>query len=341
MNRTLLSYPGYANVMGGEPVMMTVFPAKPRTAEPGVFRPRVAMVFMHNGECHPGAARGYYRAKWENRDVDVVAEMEVVSSFVPQAYNIGLHHALELRDQGIATHFAMMHADISPEPTWLDGLWRDTQASKADAIAAVAPIKEPEHEFVREAAEGGGQAVRMRVGINRTTTVIGDPGNPWIPKRSVHIGDQTVLPPVFDITNVGDPSIEFLQINTGCMLLDLRRDWWDIPRAGGTGDFFAFELMQQVVRVNKPAEHYAAELDHWRAEIAALEAAGETDHASHLRHRKPLPFVRQTQSRSEDWEMSRHIWQHGGKCAATFGVTLDHFGAFAWSNQARTLVKEA
>lgn len=353
-----VSHTPYASIIGGEPVLLTVWNTPPAPRVPGSFRPRVAVCFMHNGDCHPQAARGFYRARFEQGDVDVVAEMEIVSSFVPQGYNIALHHALELRDQGVATHFAMLHADISPEPRWIDGLWRDMQLSQADAIAAVAPIKEPQYQ--------------------RTTTVIGDPGNPWIPKRTVNMTDRQAmsLPDVFDITHVGDPSIEFLQINTGCMLVDLRRDWWDVPRVGASGDFFAFELMQQVVRINKDAAFYAAlwaqheatvrahlargdsaaaeecqknapprdygeEIDRWAAHVRHLEATGDLDRAEAIRQRKPLPFVRQTQSRSEDWEMSRHIWQHGGKCAATFAVGLDHFGSFAWSNQARVLVKGA
>jgi hypothetical protein len=314
-----LSWPGYANTLGGEPVLMTVFPAPARPKVPGEFRPRVAVVFMHNGDSHPGAARGFYRSRFDCQDVDVIAEMEVISSFVPQAYNIGLHHALELRDQGVATHFAMLHADISPEPAWIDGLWREMQVGMADAIAAVAPIKEPQYR--------------------RTTTVIGDPGNPWIPKREVLMTDRPNLPTTFGIEHVGDPATEFLQINTGCMLVDLRRDWWDVPRIGAEGDVFAFELMQRVVKIAKPDQQYAAELDNWRAGIAEAEAAGGHERAAHMKARRPLPTFRQTQSRSEDWEMSRHIWQHGGRCVATFGVALEHFGTFAWSNQARVLVK--
>jgi hypothetical protein len=283
------------------------------------FRPQVCLLFPHNHAVSPGAAIAYARAQFTSRDVDVVASPHVGTSFVPQGYNIGLSHALAMRDLGLCTHFAMLHADIEPEDRWLDKLWAEMRKSGADAIAAVAPIKEPQYQ--------------------RTTTVIGNPDDPWEPKRFVTMSDRANLPDTFTIKDCGDPATEFLQINTGCMLVDLRNPWWDIPRAGATGDFFAFELMQEIVRVPMDPHDYGAMVNDWRGQLIEARKAGDEDAVARMIDHPPLGFRRITRSRSEDWEMSRHIWEHGGTCAATFAVAINHHGDFAWSNQARVLVK--
>lgn len=267
------------------------------------FQPRVLLAYPHHGQVHPWSARGFYRERLCSETCQII-EMESDTSFVPQGYNILLHSALKIRDRygdNGPTHFAMIHADIAPQPGWVDILWHEMEEHGADAIAAVSPIKETEY--------------------SRTSTVIGNPNDPWKPIRSIQMTQRGQMPETFGIEHVGNPDTEFLQINTGCMLVDLRRPWWDIPTDNDTeGDFFAFALHQRVLKVPKTPEQIAAETEPNKP--------------------PPLPYDRVVQSRSEDWEMSRHIWRHGGKVVATWKVPLDHFGTFAWSNQARVMVRE-
>lgn len=50
--------------------------------------------------------------------------------------------ALNMRMERPLTHFAMLHADMAPDPGWLDVLLDELDATGADVMSAVSPIKD-------------------------------------------------------------------------------------------------------------------------------------------------------------------------------------------------------
>ncbi len=96
------------------------------------------------------------------------------SSVLPTSFNELFCHALNLREQGKATHFAMCHSDIIAAPGWLDVLYGEMWSLELDAISAVVPIKGP---------------------TGRTSTAIGAVADRWRVHRCVNIADRDATPP--------------------------------------------------------------------------------------------------------------------------------------------------
>jgi hypothetical protein len=99
----------------------------------------------------------------------------------------------------------MAHSDIVAEPGWLDTLWSEMWLYNLDLISAVVPIKGP---------------------TGRTSTAIGSTSDPWKVHRCIFDKDRKRYPPTFGPEHVCAPG-EVLLVNTGLMLLDLRRPFWD------------------------------------------------------------------------------------------------------------------
>ena len=119
--------------------------------------------------------------------------------------------ALNHRDRGEATHFAMIHADCQPEPGWVDKLWAAMKARPTAAvISAVNCIKEQSEN-------------------PRTSTAYSPKGSRWGATRFIRYADRAEYlakyGPTFGPETCQEGEV-FL-INTGCMLIDLRRDCWD------------------------------------------------------------------------------------------------------------------
>lgn len=96
---------------------------------------------------------------------------------------------------GDYTHFVMLHADIAPNPGWLDKLIEVMERFQADIVSAISPIKD----------ERG-----------LTSTAIENIEDPWHPIRFT-------MKEVFKL----DPSFTRpdLLLNTGLMLVDIRKPW--------------------------------------------------------------------------------------------------------------------
>jgi hypothetical protein len=129
------------------------------------------------------------------------------SSLMDQNFNILLARALEERDAGRATHFAMIHADVETEygSPWLDTLMDVMTAKGADLVAAIVPTKE---------------------GLGRTSTAIDHAEDEWGLERVLTMHEVMRLPDSFGAEVC--PGRRLL-VNNGLMLLDLRRDWFDDP----------------------------------------------------------------------------------------------------------------
>jgi hypothetical protein len=66
------------------------------------------------------------------------------SSLLARGFNELWCEALNTREKAGWTHFVMLHADIAPEKGWLTKLLDEMDASGADVLSAVAPIKSME-----------------------------------------------------------------------------------------------------------------------------------------------------------------------------------------------------
>jgi len=128
-------------------------------------------------------------------------------------------------DQEI-THFAMLHADVGPEPIrdehgtavkgWLDILFEELEATDADICSAVIPIKSKD-------------------GVTSTAISSTDP---FRVTRRLTMAEVMQLPPTFDAEACGYPG-ETILANTGCWLCRFDRLWkYDVH----------FEINDKIIR---------------------------------------------------------------------------------------------
>ncbi len=132
-------------------------------------------------------------------------------------FNICWAEAHNWYDKGLITHFAMLHADITPDPEqrWLDILMEELIGRNASLVSAVSPIKD------------------LR-GI--TSSGICDLDDPWKPYRRFTIREiHQALPETFDNAAAGYPDRPLLH-NTGMWVCDLRRPCFQAVNALGELD---------------------------------------------------------------------------------------------------------
>ncbi len=124
------------------------------------------------------------------------------SSCLTSNFNSLLAEALSSRGQpNSPTHLGMVHADVAPDGYWLDVLLAEMEATGADLLSVVLPIK----------TEGG-----------ETSTVIDDPFTGEI--RRLTMRQLAELPRTFDAAAAGYPGKRLL-VSTGLWILDLRKPW--------------------------------------------------------------------------------------------------------------------
>lgn len=173
-------------------------------------RPRVFLAMPRYGLVSPEAMIGKVApcrgAADDSNGPTVVMHGDCSSSLLPHSFNVQLAEALDMRDAGQVTHFAMIHSDVAPRGYWLDDLWRIMSERGDDLVSVVVPIKD--------------QSPR------RTSTAIGDRDDPWTLKRFIGLDDRLRLPETFGPSDVCGPG-EVLLVNTGLWLADLRRPYWD------------------------------------------------------------------------------------------------------------------
>lgn len=124
------------------------------------------------------------------------------SSLLAHAFNCLWCVALNMRaDKGI-THFAMQHADLAPEVHWVNRLLEEMNATGADLVSAVVPIKSTH-------------------GVTSTAICSGDP---YEVERRLTMREVMKLPATFDAESVGYPDRALL-VNSGCFLVDFTKPW--------------------------------------------------------------------------------------------------------------------
>lgn len=136
-------------------------------------------------------------------------------------FNILWTDAHNLYESGDITHFAMLHGDITPDPSqhWLDILLEEMDARNAALVSAVSPIKDP-----RGLSSSG----------------IADLDDPWKPYRRFTMREiHHRLPETFDNRMAGYPDRPLLH-NTGLWVCDLRRPEFRQSVAGKLDLYFEF-----------------------------------------------------------------------------------------------------
>jgi hypothetical protein len=135
------------------------------------------------------------------------------------AFNVLWADALNLAEAGEATHFAMLHSDVTPEPGWLDVLIAEMESLSADLVSAVVPIKD---------ARG------------LTSCGIGDPKTSWKPLRRFTMHEIHEMPETFDAAGAGYPGAALL-VNTACWVCNLRNPLFFRHAESGLADcYFGF-----------------------------------------------------------------------------------------------------
>lgn len=169
--------------------------------------PRVLLGMPHGGTCTLQSARTFYLSQQSR--CRVVAHADAASSAGLHNYNSLVCEALNRRDRGEVTHFAMIHADVqSLDSTWLDTLVAEMERTGCDVISAVVPIK-------------------AQTADPPTSTAVGLRSDPWRLVRYIMVSDYDRLPITFGPADVCQTDDEVLLINIGMWLADVRRPFWD------------------------------------------------------------------------------------------------------------------
>jgi len=176
---------------------------------------------VYDGTAQTGAVAAMFATATDGRRFKA-AGMSRARSLLAKNMNNHYVAALNARAQGV-TRFAMLHGDTVPQPGWLDILWDEMEATGADLVSAVSPLKD----------------VR-----GLTSTAVGVPDILWAPRRRLSMHEiYEKLPETFGIEDLvkaklAEPGDELLA-NTGCCLVDIRRPWVDRRNArGGLRVFF-------------------------------------------------------------------------------------------------------
>jgi hypothetical protein len=220
------------------------------------------------------------------------------ASLLAKGFNMALAHALQLRDAGYVRYFAMLHADIVPEPGFLDKLFKLMQLTEADVISTVIPIKNAPQDG--HYVEKDGVKHRIMLHDNEaTSTAIDEPDGKWQPARRLTLTELAALPvSTFDAADLNCPGRALL-VNTGLWIGDLFGEW-----------------ANRTVTVNGVEElECAFSID----DRIVVDRSGETPQYK-------------TDVEPEDWRFSRYLHRIGAKVLATTDIHANHIGTVGFSN---------
>lgn len=131
-----------------------------------------------------------------------------------------------LNDPSI-THFAMVHADVTPPRFWLDILMHEMDATGAQFVSTIIAIKD-------------------HFGV--TSTGIGNPRDRWRPFRRYTMSEVMEMPATWGIRDTGYDGYDLL-CNTGCWLADMRDPRWRIRDESGALVCY-FTLRDRIIEVD-------------------------------------------------------------------------------------------
>ncbi len=134
------------------------------------------------------------------RNLPRFAPVGAQGSLLAYVFNMILCRALELRDQGEATHFLMLHDDIIPtDPMWFQQLMSEYLRTEAEMMCVISPIKNQD---------------------GLTSIAIEGPTK-WNPRR-ITMAECMMQEKTF--------SHPHLLLNSGMLLFDLRQKWLDTEK---------------------------------------------------------------------------------------------------------------
>lgn len=121
--------------------------------------------------------------------------IKMKTSLLTQSFNIIWATALNLKQDPGLTHLLMLHADVIPVGNdWIDTLLEEMEATQADVLSAIIPIKDDR---------------------GLTSTAIDT--DPWCPTRITLHQAINEMPTSWTSKDV--------LLNTGLMLVDFRKNW--------------------------------------------------------------------------------------------------------------------
>lgn len=165
-------------------------------------------------------------------------------SLLGRTFSVLWAQALNNVEQGLTTHFGMLHSDVAASQYWVDTMLDELQEHNADICSAVIPIKDMK-------------------GI--TSTAIANPTNPWQPARRLTMAEILRLPETFDAEDCHkagfNPEHAALLVNTGCWLCSLERPWWYGNPANQTA--LAFRINDKLRRNVQGKLEVATEPEDW------------------------------------------------------------------------------
>lgn len=142
--------------------------------------------------------------------------------------------ALNMRKHRQLNFFAMLHADVCPDPGWLDVLVEEMAATGADVVSAVIPLKDGRGltSTARRTADGGHRRLTMQ--------------------------EVFKLPPTFDAKSAGWGD-DLLLVNTGCWVCDFTKPWAE--------EFPGFHIEDYLCRGDDGVFRAGVFSEDWRASV--------------------------------------------------------------------------
>lgn len=239
-------------------------------------RPRVLSCMPGRGGCSAEPRAVMSHDLLATRGKVVVMPSLFYSSLLCLNFNSLWAAALVFRRNGVADYFCLHHDDVEVRTHgWLDEMVTEANRVGAAVLSAVIPIKDD----------------------SGTTSTALDTGDPWRPTK-LTLAECRKLPATFGQADVAAAGYGGrLLLNTGLMLIDLRRPYWyETVRRDGDEDelFFRFQIRDRI---------------------------------------RPMPDGQlRAQVRSEDWEFSRLCHERGVPIYATTKIQCVHHGDYEWPN---------
>jgi hypothetical protein len=171
---------------------------------------------LYDGRLHVGAAKALYARASRGHTVSVAAD---TCSLLTANCNRHWSAALNRGQQQGYEWFAMLHSDVEPEEWWLDKSIDLAERHDADALSAVAPLKDSSGMTSTAIAH---PSDRFRLFTQLTQAQVNHPSFPAVFDIEQAVAALAALP---EPLTVPDVPISRLLVNTGCFVCRLDRPW--------------------------------------------------------------------------------------------------------------------
>jgi hypothetical protein len=296
-------------------------------------RPRVYLAIpMYDSWLHRGVLSGILTATSKNYiPPDFYHKQPILvrdhsDSMLGNCFNRLWAEALEYRDRGEITHFAMLHTDIAPVVFWLDILVDECERLGADVVSAISPLKSA-HGLT---SCGIGDHKDRINPLFRFTLKELEEGILAKNHPGIYGGLDIQTPDTFSSADTGYPKHP-LTVNTGCWIADLRKDWcsateyYDPPQGSSN-----YPQQRLKVSFNCISHIYAPAVE--KKEVSFGEP-WEPENRPHPNNRTGEKYY--VDHDSEDWRFSWMLWDWKCKVYATKKVFLDHVGEMRYPNRGK------